>query len=226
MSIGIWVPSSFFCTTSVLGLPYILSAWGLESTLLSPSFTTGTLIHFSGKMVFRNQNLGIQKACYYWSVIAFGPFKWTHTHTHTCTHTCFKRNHDFIGYLQVQNHGVQLYLYSVYICVSLFPQGEFWFSAILIYLLIYTYCLTHIYAWRRAWQPTPVFLPGEFLWQRSLAVYSPWGPKESDMTERLSMHTQVHTHHTHTYDSFGITVLILPPRTDSPSKDFVASLCP
>ena len=29
--------------------------------------------------------------------------------------------------------------------------------------------------WRRAWQPTPVFLPGESHGQRSLAGYSPWG---------------------------------------------------
>ena len=27
------------------------------------------------------------------------------------------------------------------------------------------------------WQPTPVFLPGDFLGQRSLAGYSPWGRK-------------------------------------------------
>ena len=31
---------------------------------------------------------------------------------------------------------------------------------------------------------TPVFLPGEFHGQRSLVGYSPWGPKESDVTER------------------------------------------
>ena len=37
--------------------------------------------------------------------------------------------------------------------------------------------------WRRKWQPTPVFLPGESHGQRSLAGYSPWGCKESDMTE-------------------------------------------
>ena len=37
--------------------------------------------------------------------------------------------------------------------------------------------------WRRAWQPTPVFLPGEFHGQRSLAGYSPWGHTESDTTE-------------------------------------------
>ena len=29
--------------------------------------------------------------------------------------------------------------------------------------------------WRRAWQPTPVFLPGESHGQRSLAGYSPQG---------------------------------------------------
>ena len=36
--------------------------------------------------------------------------------------------------------------------------------------------------WRRRWQPTPVFLPGESQGQRSLVGYSAWGPKESDMT--------------------------------------------
>ena len=29
--------------------------------------------------------------------------------------------------------------------------------------------------WRRAWQPTPVFLPGEPHGQKSLAGYGPWG---------------------------------------------------
>jgi len=37
--------------------------------------------------------------------------------------------------------------------------------------------------WRRAWQPTPVFLLGESHGQRRLVGYSPWGYKESDMTE-------------------------------------------
>ena len=37
--------------------------------------------------------------------------------------------------------------------------------------------------WRRAWQPTPVFLPGEVHGQRSLAGTSPWGGKDSDTTE-------------------------------------------
>ena len=38
-------------------------------------------------------------------------------------------------------------------------------------------------SWRRAWQPTPVFLPGEFHGKRSVVGCSPWGHKESDMTD-------------------------------------------
>ena len=44
--------------------------------------------------------------------------------------------------------------------------------------------------WRRKWQPIPIFLPGEFHGQRSLASYSPWGHKQPDRTEQ----------HTHTID--------------------------
>ena len=39
--------------------------------------------------------------------------------------------------------------------------------------------------WRRKWQPTPVFLPGESHGWRSLVGYNPCGHKESDTTERL-----------------------------------------
>ena len=39
--------------------------------------------------------------------------------------------------------------------------------------------------WRRKWQRTPVFFPGESHGQRSLVGYSPRGRKESDTTEWL-----------------------------------------
>ena len=39
---------------------------------------------------------------------------------------------------------------------------------------------------------TPVFLLGEFHGQKSLAGYSPWGCKESDMTERLTLSLSFH----------------------------------
>ena len=38
--------------------------------------------------------------------------------------------------------------------------------------------------WRRAWQPTPVFLPGESPSTRNLKDYSPWGREEADTIER------------------------------------------
>ena len=40
--------------------------------------------------------------------------------------------------------------------------------------------------WRRAWQPTPIFLPGESHGLRSLAGYSQLGHQVPYMTERLS----------------------------------------
>ena len=51
--------------------------------------------------------------------------------------------------------------------------------------------------WRKKWQPSPVFLPGESQgW--SLAGYSPWGHKELDTTERLHImiitYTESKTH--------------------------------
>ena len=38
-------------------------------------------------------------------------------------------------------------------------------------------------SWKREWKPTPVFLPGAFNGERSLAGYSPDGRKELGMTE-------------------------------------------
>ena len=62
-------------------------------------------------------------------------------------------------------------------------------------ILDFSYNFQNIYVnnsypqWRMKWQCPPVFLPGEFRGQRSLAGHSPWGPKESDMTEQLTQHT-------------------------------------
>ena len=41
--------------------------------------------------------------------------------------------------------------------------------------------------WRREWQPTPVFLLGEFHGQRSLVGYSPRGREKSERTEQLTL---------------------------------------
>ena len=47
---------------------------------------------------------------------------------------------------------------------------------------------TIVHGWRRQWHPTPVLLPGKSHGRRSLVGCSPWGPKESDTTERLHFH--------------------------------------
>ena len=57
-----------------------------------------------------------------------------------------------------------------------YPGSDLWFGKI---------------PWRKAKQLPPIFLPGEFHGQRSLAGYSPWGHKESDVTKRT--HTHTHT---------------------------------
>ena len=44
------------------------------------------------------------------------------------------------------------------------------------------------FSWRRKWQPTPVFLPGESHRQKNLVGYSPRSHKELDMTKRLHFH--------------------------------------
>ena len=46
--------------------------------------------------------------------------------------------------------------------------------------------------WRKAWQSTVVLLPGKSHGQRSLVGYSPWGLKESDMTEHLTPHLLIY----------------------------------
>ena len=45
--------------------------------------------------------------------------------------------------------------------------------------------------WGRKWQPALVFLPGVSHGQKSLESYIPWGCKELDMAEQLSMHAQL-----------------------------------
>ena len=45
--------------------------------------------------------------------------------------------------------------------------------------------------WRRKWQPTPVFLPGESCGQRSLVGCCLWGRTESDRLKRFGMHACV-----------------------------------
>ena len=58
--------------------------------------------------------------------------------------------------------------------------------------------------WRRKWQPTSVFLPGEFHGQRRLAGSRSWDCRETDMTERRTL--------SHSFtELWKIEHLVLPP---------------
>ena len=71
------------------------------------------------------------------------------------------------------NFHVLLFNFCLLLCGSVMPQiiknlpagQETWVGRI---------------PWRREWQPTLVFLPGESHGQRSLVGCSPWGRNESD----------------------------------------------
>ena len=52
--------------------------------------------------------------------------------------------------------------------------GHDWVTSLSLFTLMH---------WRRKWQPTPVFLPGEPQGQRSLVGCRLWGRTESDTTE-------------------------------------------
>ena len=53
----------------------------------------------------------------------------------------------------------------------------------------FTLLLTFMH-WRRKWQPTPVFLPGESQGRGSLMGYCLWGRTESDTTEATQQQQQ------------------------------------
>ena len=69
-------------------------------------------------------------------------------------------------------------------------SGKLVYWSIILGLLILILGLLYICicAQRRQWHPTPVFLPWKSHERRSLVGCSPWGCKESDMTERLHFH--------------------------------------
>ena len=62
---------------------------------------------------------------------------------------------------------------------------------IYIIFIIFVILLISIYSqiiWKKVWQPTPVFLPGESQGQGNLACYSPWSCKETWL-KWLNTHT-------------------------------------
>ena len=67
--------------------------------------------------------------------------------------------------------------------IGLQRVGQDWATSLSLFTFIH---------WRRKWQPTPVFLPGESQGQGSLVGCHLWGHTESDMTE-VTQQQQQHT---------------------------------
>ena len=66
--------------------------------------------------------------------------------------------------------------------------------------------------WRRAWQPTPVFLPGESHWQRSLWATVQGITKGQTHLKQLSTHAQELPMLWRTENLYTLDVLVLPAR--------------
>ena len=64
--------------------------------------------------------------------------------------------------------------------------------------------------WRKKWQPTPVFLPGEFYGQRSLAGYSPWGCKSQSRPSDKHFH-------------ISTDIMVLGPKQKSTKQDEIVT---
>jgi len=73
--------------------------------------------------------------------------------------------------------------------------------------------------WKRAWQPSPVFLPGESHGPRNVVGYSPWGCKESDMSEQITGETQKSIYTNGLQRSADFRNFFRPLRTRLPSGD-------
>ena len=76
--------------------------------------------------------------------------------------------------------------------------------------------------WRREWLPNPVFLPGEFHGQRSLA-YRRWGHKESDTTEQLTH--SLHLHRERHLDPPLLSLICTRPWLITPETRFGLPSC-
>ena len=99
---------------------------------------------------------------------------------------------NFIYLLYIQTENWYLYLSYMCVCVYIYALVSFLNRASLVAQLVknlpamqetLVQFLVGKIPWRRKPQPTLVFWPGEFH-----GLYSPWGYKELDMTEWLSLH--------------------------------------
>ena len=108
---------------------------------------------------------------------------WTKEHGKRSSKTTHKK-YDWVERHSGEGNGIPLQ----YSCLENPMDGGVWWATVhgvrhdwATSLSLFTFL-----HWRRKWQPTPVFLPGESQGWGSLACCSSWGCKELDMTEQLN----------------------------------------
>ena len=119
-----------------------------------------------------------------------------HSHTHACVPVCehtHARVHPNSFPCRIQHQLVENSRYikigdesQQSLFVFVFCQDGLLFCSVLTFYFELKMSVPWVgkIPWRRAWQPTAIFLPGESQRQRSLQGYSPQGRRtESDMTE-------------------------------------------
>ena len=74
-------------------------------------------------------------------------------------------------------------------CMFLFFKN-FLFCSCIVFLFLFSYLSVYALLWRKKWQPTPVFLPGESQGWGSLVGCCRWGRTESDTTEATQQQQQ------------------------------------
>ena len=92
---------------------------------------------------------------------------------------------------------------QIFVCISFTHRLPWWFHGKEPACNVFNPWVGKI-PWRRAWQPTPGFLPGEFHGQRSLLCHNLWSHKQSDTTEH-----RTYTHSLYAYSKkFGFIVRV------------------
>ena len=149
---------------------------------------------FSGELVIRNYNLkkkekkklqSEDRGAYYYSLLFVDlPIGWswyTHTHTHThlrVKHVCLEIKTEWQFKFRFRTLGLLTLILCLLYLFSFFFSGRLvCFKASLVTQMVknllamqetWVWSLVKKFLWRREWEPTLVFLPGEFCGQRSL----------------------------------------------------------
>ena len=98
-------------------------------------------------------------------------------------------------------------LFYHFVCIVHASQVAQWYRIHLLMQEVWIWSLGQEDPLSKKCQPTPVFFPERSNVQRSLMGYRPWGHKELDMTEQLSMHSHVLCIHFHIMKCFPTTAL-------------------